>query len=95
MTHEILLRAIENLYYHGWCKLTYENKRGELCAAGAIVRAAGDNFSKAYPALWAVAKNVGYDCVAKWNDDPLTTFEDVINTLGEVADEMKEETATV
>lgn len=95
-TKDVLTSALEALERDGWCQRAIHDPDGSHCTLGAIergvqaqpwyVRTDTERALSAYHGAAArIRKIVRMDGtpqgVAKWNDDPKTTYEDVVRTF--------------
>jgi len=97
-TAEILYDAAEYIGEHGWLQGELSNSDGNVCAIGAINRVAeSDTVADTYnaiEALWKYLKLPDYGSglhpVARWNDEPGRSAEDVILAMKCAAKEVDE-----
>lgn len=100
-TAEILREAAEYIGEHGWIQGQLSNPDGKVCAIGAINRAAkSDAVADTYDAIEALWNYLelpsgeqlgsGLHPVARWNDAPGRSAEDVILAMKCAAKEVDE-----
>lgn len=86
----VFLDAIKVLEQRGWCQGAYfegSKSDGQRCLASALALASGSRYligtedRKAEAAVARVLGLVDADEIEKFNDDPSTTYEDVILAL--------------
>ena len=85
---ELLQKARENLMTYGWCKdNSYESQTGRACALGAMeaTREAEEFLKLAVPYDFRIKHKAAHRpgqqqkmVVAAYNDDPKTTFNDIV-----------------
>lgn len=89
-----LLHAAEFLEIYGWCQGRMGDLSGRVCAYGAIKEASGSDYFR--EPLYKFATHLGllYRAgdirsmageVARWNDVPTRTKQEVLNALREAA----------
>ena len=86
---KLILQGAELIERDGLCKFVQHNARGEHCMAGAIMKYEDDYKSGTYwealDALNDSAKAQGWDHFVSFNNAPLTTQNDVVTFMREVA----------
>lgn len=82
-TSEVLREARNLLVECGWHQGSLIGPHGELCLMGALDRAAPSNhdLSDAFVAIRRSLPPHSHKFVSEWNDDPATTFDDVIDVF--------------
>lgn len=83
---EDLRNAKQELLRRGWGKGFLEREDGSLCALGAIQCVTGVSHARRFMAEKQLEAHLGAECfdtaykpVAAFNDEPGTTFRDVLN----------------
>lgn len=105
-TSEVLIKARDYLMEHGLCKGTFEDDEGHVCAQGAVCRATdsvllsievpgkkhfmGGVSAGAVNAINVLNECCGYRFVFTFNDNPSTTFNDVIDLFDRAIIKAKE-----
>lgn len=81
-----LLDAADYIEKHGWCQGEVFGPDDAVCAIGAIM-ATATNLGILDRAAGLLARylDIGIDRVARWNDDPSRTKDQVISALREAA----------
>ncbi len=85
----ILRRARRALGRHGWTKGEFRSGDGQVCAMGALSLGAGADPYAPYPhgvrgaraALNALRETAGALSIEGWNDDDVTTEDDVMEAF--------------
>ena len=89
--NEVLANAADYIEQHGWIQHNAEDSRGQVCALGAIGRAA---YAPGVPEnerwdLYDEASDVMVDHLGRqiieWNDTPGQTAEEVVRAMREAA----------
>lgn len=102
-TADLLEKAADVIFTQGHCKGQLENDKGEVCAVGALKVAA---YGIAYNIYNEVSDGVIFDnsyqalcnkldpyAITTWNDLPETTAEQVMDTMKEVAKDLRNATS--
>jgi hypothetical protein len=97
-TAEILYDAAKYIGEHGWCQGQLSDSDGNVCAIGAINRVAeSDTAADTYDAIEALRDYLNLPehaitlhPVARWNDEPGRSAEDVILAMKCAAKEVDE-----
>ena len=80
----------ETLIERGWCKNRPNNINGAVClmkAASEVVDCSGDYYLRLYAVEKALESVIGRNPVC-FNDDPTTTFDDVLTKLREAREKL-------
>ena len=102
---ELIYESIGNLARYGWRRHGYGSPAEGFCIAGAVYFATGispyeagispyeepDKLCSPLAAVTVVLRAKGYPHVARFNDDPQTTYEDVVLAMKEAAYELEEQ----
>ena len=77
---QALLDAADYIEEHGWCQYEPANRKGAVCAVGALM-AVSSSPSIKLDAIELVKLVIGQWHIPNWNDAPERTKEEVVSAL--------------